>query len=73
MERRGLAPSDSTNGFGFYTVRLREALRPERPAQIDTLQLEAPPIDFDRELEEVRGVLDRILNSKQEPEGEQTP
>src|SRR5690606_596803 len=61
MARRGLAPPDSTGSYGFYAVSLREALRPDKPAVVDTLQLEAPPTDFEAELEEVRGLLDRIF------------
>jgi len=61
MARRGLAPSDTTGVYEFYTVSLREALRPERPVTADTLQLEVPPTDFDRELDEVKGLLDRIF------------
>ena len=62
MARRGLAPADSSGGYGFYAVSLREALRPDPPAA-DTLQLEPPPIDFEKELEQVRGLLDRIFNT----------
>ena len=61
MVRRGLAPPDSLGSFGFYAVNLREPLRPQRPTTVDTLQLETPPTDFDAELEEVRGLLDRIF------------
>ncbi len=65
MARRGLAPADSSGSFGFYAVSLRESLRPERPAS-DTLQLELPPTDFEKELNEVRGLLDRIFNNSNE-------
>jgi len=71
MARRGLAPSDSTGSYGFYAVSLREALRPDKPAITDTLQLEAPPTDFDTELEEVRGLLDRIFRN--DPDEEKEP
>lgn len=71
MARRGLAPPDSTGSYGFYTVSLREALRPDKPAVVDTLQLEAPPTDFEAELEEVRGLLDRIFRN--DPEEKETP
>ncbi|SKB85201.1 Transglycosylase [Parapedobacter luteus] len=67
MARRGLAPADSSTSYGFYTVRLREALRPERPA-VDTLQLQMPATDFDAELEEVRGLLDRIFSKDKKQE-----
>ena len=63
MARRGFAPADSTGSYGFHTVSLREALRPEKPASLDTLQLELPPNDFEVELEQVRGLLDRIFKS----------
>lgn len=62
MARRGLAPADSTGSYGFYTVSLRESLRPDRPVT-DTLQLELPPTDFESELEQVRGLFDRIFNT----------
>lgn len=68
MARRGLAPADSTGTYGFYAVNVREPLRPERPASIDTLQLEMPQRDFDVELEEVRGLLDRIFGRDEEQE-----
>jgi len=68
MARRGLAPADSTGSYGFYAVSLREALRPDKPAVVDTLQLEVPPTDFDAELEEVRGLLDRIFRNDLEEE-----
>src|SRR5690606_36709873 len=48
MARRGLAPADSSGSYGFYAVSLREALRPDKPAA-DTLQLELPPTDFEKE------------------------
>jgi len=62
MARRGLAPTDSSGSYGFYAVSLRESLRPERP-DTDTLRLELPPTDFEKELNEVRGLLDRIFNT----------
>lgn len=62
MARRGLAPADSSGSYGFYAVSLREALRPDKPAT-DTLRLELPPTDFEEELEQVRGLLDRIFNT----------
>lgn len=62
MARRGLASADSSGGYGFYNVSLREALRPEKPAT-DTLQLELPPTDFEQELEQVRGLLERLFNT----------
>lgn len=68
MVRRGLAPADSTGTYGFYAVNVREALRPERPVTADTLQLELPQNDFDVELEEVRGLLDRIFGRDNEQE-----
>jgi len=69
MARRGLAPADSTGSYGFYAVSLREALRPDKPALADTLQLEMPPTDFETELDQVRGLLDRIFrNDKNEEE-----
>lgn len=71
MVRRGLAPSDSGGNYGFYAVSLREALRPDKPATVDTLELETPPTDFDAELEEVRGLLDRIF--RKDPKEEETP
>ncbi|SFB77687.1 Transglycosylase [Parapedobacter composti] len=61
MARRGLTPSDSSGDYGFYSVSLRESLRPERPVTIDTLQLDMPPTDFDADLEQMRGLLDRIF------------
>lgn len=66
MARRGLAPADSARTYGFYHVSLRESLRPERPASADTLQLEMPQHNFDTELEEVRGLLDRIFGRDNE-------
>ncbi|HWK99679.1 MAG TPA: biosynthetic peptidoglycan transglycosylase, partial [Parapedobacter sp.] len=65
MARRGLAPADSTGSYGFYNVSLRESLRPDRPVT-DTLQLELPPTDFENELEQVRGLFDRIFNTSNE-------
>ncbi|MGV3763658.1 transglycosylase domain-containing protein [Parapedobacter sp.] len=62
MARRGLAPADSSGNYGFYAVSLRESLRPDRPAA-DTLQLELPPTDFEKDLEQVRGLLNRIFNT----------
>lgn len=62
MARRGLAPADSSGNYGFYAVSLREALRPDKPSA-DTLQLELPTTDFEKELEQVRGLLDRIFNT----------
>lgn len=71
MARRGLAPPDSAGGYGFYAVSLREPLRPDKPANVDTLQLQAPTPDFDAELEEVRGLLDRIFRT--DPKEEEAP
>ncbi|WP_257666503.1 biosynthetic peptidoglycan transglycosylase [Parapedobacter tibetensis] len=68
MARRGLAPVDSSSNYGFYAVSLREALRPEKPAIVDTLQLEMPPSDFEGELEQVRGLLDRIFGKGKKEE-----
>ncbi|MFC3198464.1 transglycosylase domain-containing protein [Parapedobacter deserti] len=68
MARRGLVQADSSGSYGFYTVSLREALRPARPATIDTLQLEVPPTDFEVELNQVRGLLDRIFRNDQQEE-----
>src|SRR5690606_25668889 len=62
MARRGLAPTDSSGSYGFYAVSLRESLRPERP-DTDTLRLGLPHTDYEEELNEVRGLLDRIFNS----------
>ena len=62
MARRGFALADSSGNYGFYTVTLREALRPEHP-ETDTLRLEMPPTDFGQELEQVRDLLDRTLNT----------
>ncbi|WP_262248320.1 transglycosylase domain-containing protein [Parapedobacter soli] len=62
MARRGLAPADSSGSYGFHTVSLREALRPDPPAT-DTLRLELPPVDFEKQMEEVRSLLGRIFNS----------
>lgn len=62
MARRGFVPADSSGNYGFYTVTLREALRPERP-ETDTLRLEMPPTDFGQELEQIRGLPDRPLNT----------
>ncbi len=64
MARRGLAPADSTGSYGFYAVSLTEALRPAKPASLDTLQLEVPVHDFEAELEQVRGLLDRIFRGE---------
>lgn len=69
MARRGLAPPDSSGNYGFYAVSLREALRPEKPASADTLQLQLPQRDFDAELEEVRGLLDRIFGGNNDNGG----
>lgn len=68
MARRGLAPADSSGGYGFYAVSLREALRPEKPVVVDTLQLELPPTDFEAELDQVRGLLDRIFRNEENEE-----
>ncbi|WP_353127092.1 biosynthetic peptidoglycan transglycosylase [Parapedobacter pyrenivorans] len=70
MARRGLAPADSSGSYGFYAVSLREALRPDKPVAADTLQLEMPPTDFETELQQVRGLLDRIFNSSEEEENQ---
>lgn len=63
MARRGLTPADSSGSYGFYAVSLREALRPDRPANIDSLQLGTPLTDFEVELEQVRGLLERIFKT----------
>ena len=68
MARRGLAPADSLSSYGFYTVSLREPLRPDRPAS-DSLRLELPPNHFEKELEEVRDLLNRIVH----PSNNETP
>ncbi len=68
MARRGLAPPDSTGNYGFYTVSLREALRPEKPASSELLQLEMPPSDFEAEPEQVRGLLNRIFGQDKKEE-----
>lgn len=68
MARRGLTPADSTGSYGFYNVSLKESLRPEKPASVDTLQLELPASDFEVELEQVRGLLDRIFKSDKKEE-----
>lgn len=68
MAKRGLAPPDPSGNYGFYAVSLRSPLRPAKPASVDTLQLEMPPSDFDAELEEVRGLLNRIFQRDDKPE-----
>ncbi|SEL74678.1 biosynthetic peptidoglycan transglycosylase [Parapedobacter koreensis] len=68
MARRGLAPADSSGAYGFYAVSLRDALRPEKPASADTLQLQMPATDFEVELEEVRGLLERIFGKDKKQE-----
>lgn len=70
MARRGLAPADSSGSYGFYAVSLREALRPDKPVAADTLQLEMPPTDFETELDQVRGLLDRLFNNSKEGENQ---
>ncbi len=66
MAGRGLVPGDSTDSYGMYHVRLREALRPAPPAVTDTLQM--PPAmetDFEKEIEEARSLLERIFGKKE--------
>ncbi len=65
MAKRGLATPDSSANYGFYAVSLREALRPKQPARTDSLQLESPPTEFEIELEQVRGLLERLSSPNQ--------
>jgi len=73
MARRGLAPADSARTYGFYQVSVREPLRPEQPALEDSLQLEMPQRNFDTELEEIRGLLDRIFGTEQNDTQAESP
>lgn len=66
MATRGLTAPDSTANYGFYAVSLREALRPEQPVTVDSLLLESPPTEFEIELEQVRGLLERLLPTSDE-------
>ena len=68
MARRGLTPPDTTGNYGFYSVSLREALRPERPILADSLHLQPPPPDFDSEIEQIHGLLDRLFDTKNDNE-----
>ncbi|MGK6352038.1 transglycosylase domain-containing protein [Parapedobacter sp. DT-150] len=68
MARRGLTQPDTAGSYGFYAVSLREPLRPARPAAIDTLQLRTPPTDFETELEQVRGLLERVFGKEKKQE-----
>lgn len=61
MARRGLVPVDPTHSYGFYSVTLRNAVRPV-PAEVDTL--ESPAMDLEKELEEAKKLLEDLFSSE---------
>ncbi|WP_134088949.1 biosynthetic peptidoglycan transglycosylase [Olivibacter sp. XZL3] len=65
MARRGLVPRDSSS-YGFYDVRLREALRPARP---DTLQTDTIKRDLlEQEFEEAKSFLEKLFGKDKKQE-----
>lgn len=65
MARRGLVPRDSSS-YGFYDVRLREALRPARP---DTLQADTIKRDLlEEEFEEAKNFIERLFGKDKKQE-----
>ncbi|SEM08742.1 AsmA family protein [bacterium A37T11] len=70
MARRGWAPVDTSRSYGFYGVRLKESLRPAPPANIDSLQTPPDSVSFfEKEIEEARGLLEKIFGKKKKEDG----
>lgn len=64
MAKRGLAPYDGENSYGFYAVSLRPALRPAKPAEVDTMDFE-PGREIIEEIPQTdrRNIFQRIFGS----------
>lgn len=56
MARKGYATRDSTQSYGFYSVQVREALRPSAPP-VDTLEIQDETNFLEEEIENVKRML----------------
>lgn len=74
MVQRGYVPPDSTRSYGFYSVSLRETLRPPAP-KVDSTEVDSTEVDFEEDSkfleDEIRGVrklLNNLFKKKSEKE-----
>lgn len=72
MAQRGYAASDSTRSYGFYSVSLREALRPPAP-KIDSTQVafDEDSMFLEDEIKGVRKLLNNLFKKKSKEEEEE--
>jgi hypothetical protein len=63
MARRGYAPEDSTRSYGFYSVELRDALRPKAPA-VDSTEIQDETNFLEEEIESVKRMLQNLVIEK---------
>jgi membrane peptidoglycan carboxypeptidase len=63
MTQRGYAPADSTQSYGFYSVNLREALRPSAP-KVDSTEMEDSTHFLEDEIEGVKRMLQNLFDKK---------
>lgn len=68
MAQRGFAPVDSTRSYGFYSVNLREGLRPAAP-KVDSTEMEDPD-SLNDEIEDVKSMLENLFKQKSDNEQE---
>ena len=61
MARRGLISADSTQSYGYYSVTLRNAVRP-RPVVEDSLF--TPGANLEQELEDAKHLLEEMFNAE---------
>ncbi len=63
MARKGYAQADSTRSYGFYSVEVREALRPKAPV-IDSTQTVDETDSLEEEIENVKRMLQDLVIEK---------
>jgi membrane peptidoglycan carboxypeptidase len=63
MSQKGYAPPDSTQTYGFYSVNLREALRPMAP-KVDSVETSDSTHFLEEEIEGVKRMLQDLFKRK---------
>jgi hypothetical protein len=63
MAQRGYAPVDTTQSYEFYSVSLREALRPAAP-KIDSMENEDETYILEEEIEGIKKMLQDLFKKK---------
>jgi hypothetical protein len=67
MAQKGYAPVDTTQSYEFYSVSLREALRPMAP-KVDSISTEDDTSFLEDEIEGVKRMLQNLFNKKTDQE-----